>query len=357
MTLNVSLASHDALGRAHHPRVQAATMSMPAEDRTRQIRILADTRRTDLLRRLLRAPATISQLGAAVGRHPAWVRHHVLRLQTAGLVELCETRQTKGYVEKYYRATADSTTVELLGLTPVDAAPCVVITGSDDPALGLLAEALRHDASSPELLVLPTGSLEGLIGLRHGIGQIAGCHLLDTSSGDFNVPYIRHLLPGRCVVVTTLAHREQGLMVTAGNPLGLTGLQDVITTGALFAHRNEGSGTRIWLEHALQTLQLAPDALRCLPRAATTHHEAARLVAEGQADVAVGLHQAAAANRLAFIPLFWERYDLVTTAEAHRDPHVQRVVHQLTDPEFVGQVAALPGYNATYTGASMEVQC
>jgi putative molybdopterin biosynthesis protein len=96
-------------------------------------------------------------------------------------------------------------------------------------------------------LVLPVGSLDGLIALRQGLAHLTGCHLLDIDSGEYNLPYVRHLFPERSMKLVTLAHREQGLMLAAGNPRQIHGIDDLRRGEVSFINRNPGSGTRLWL--------------------------------------------------------------------------------------------------------------
>ncbi len=192
------------------------------------VRVLANEERLRLLRLLMRGPATLTQLGVVVGHHPAWVRHHILSLEQAGLVELVETRPTKGYVEKFYCATARAYAVDFMVLPDEGERGLLVLLGSDDRALDLLARRLREDEAGPDVITMAMGSLEGLIALRHGIGHVAGCHLFDAETGDFNKTYARALFPGRALMLVTLAHRQQGLIVPPGNPRGLQDLADAV---------------------------------------------------------------------------------------------------------------------------------
>ena len=99
------------------------------------VRVLANDERLHLLRLLMRGPATLTQLGAVMGHHPAWVRHHLLSLEHAGLVELVETRQTKNFTEKFYCATARAYAVNFMVLPEVGEAGLLVLLGSDDAPL------------------------------------------------------------------------------------------------------------------------------------------------------------------------------------------------------------------------------
>ena len=202
----------------HHASVMHETQHL---DTPEHLRALSDPSRVAILRRLMARPATITQLGALFDKHPAWIRHHVLQLQHAGLVELAEERKVGGYTEKYYRATAESFTFATMLLPDPGERGLVVVVGSDDPAVHLLAERVRSIPEAPLVFTLATGSLEGLIALRQGVGDAAGCHLLDPETGQYNAPYAQRFFPGRTVSLVTLADREQGLLVAPGNPLRL----------------------------------------------------------------------------------------------------------------------------------------
>ena len=108
---------------------------------TDQIRILADPRRLQILRRLMAQPATISQLGRIFGEHPAWIRHHLKKLEQAGLVELESTRVTGGYVEKFYKAIAPAFVLQNMILPEEPEGTPILLMGSHDLALELLAES------------------------------------------------------------------------------------------------------------------------------------------------------------------------------------------------------------------------
>jgi putative molybdopterin biosynthesis protein len=315
------------------------------------VRVLANEERLRLLRLLMRGPATLTQLGASVGHHPAWVRHHILSLEQAGLVELVETRPTKGYVEKFYCATARAYAVDFMVLPDAGERGLLVILGSDDVALDLLARCLREDGAGPDVITMAMGSLEGLIALRHGIGHVAGCHLFDAESGDFNKPFARALFPGRELVLITLAHREQGLIVPHGNPGGLDDLAAAVAAGARLVNRNRGSGTRVWVDRLLTGASVDPVRVAGYDTEMTTHEAAARAVAAGAADVALGIRPAASAHGLDFVPLIEERYDLVTPREHYESGLLAPMLSLLNDDSFKQEIDDLGGYVTRETGA------
>ncbi|MGE5250816.1 MAG: substrate-binding domain-containing protein [Bacteroidota bacterium] len=312
-----------------------------------QIRVLADARRLKILRLLMSAPSTLTQLAQALGESPAWVRHHMLALEAAGLIQLAEVRTTGKVREKFFRARAGAFMLREMVL-PQAAKPAVVFAGSDDPALDEIARRLSGKLT---LLSLPVGSLEGLINLREQMCQLSGSHLLD-AGGDYNVPFIRHLFPDREVLLVTLAQRTQGWMLAAGNPKGLRGIQDLLQPGVRFVNRNPGSGTRVWMDAELHRGALPPESIEGYQREVSTHDEAAALVQSGQADISLGLQAAAQAHGLDFIPLFEERYDLVLTPE-HKTALLP-ILDYIQTREFRRALSSFAGYNPRHTGEQIH---
>jgi putative molybdopterin biosynthesis protein len=279
------------------------------------------------------------------------VRHHVVTLERAGLVELVEERKTKGYVEKFYCATARAYAVDFLVLPEEGANGLLVILGSDDLALDLLADRLRAEQGAPDVVTIAMGSLEGLIALRHGLGHVAGCHLLDPETGDFNQSYARALFPGRRLTLLTLAHRQQGLMLPAGNPRGISTLEEAVAGGARIVNRNRGSGTRVALDRLLSSAGIEPAVVAGYEEEVVTHRQAAKAVAEGSADLALGIFAAARAEGLDFVPLLEERYDLVTPASVCESGLLDPLLGLLRSERFKRAVRDLGGYATRETGS------
>src|SRR5215204_4421283 len=178
-----------------------------------RIKLLADSRRMDILRLLMAAPATLTSLARTLKQSPAWIRHHILALESADLIEMSEIRKTGKVTEKFYRAKADALLLQEI-ILPKTKKPAVIFSGSHDLALEGIAEYLEKHVT---LLSMPVGSLDGLVNLRQGLCQISGTHLLD-ENGEYNMPFVRHLFPDRAVEVVTLAYRMQGLILSSGNP-------------------------------------------------------------------------------------------------------------------------------------------
>ena len=155
------------------------------------------------------------------------------------------------------------------------------------------------------------GSLGGLTALRDGLCHVAGSHLLDPETGEYTLPYLERLLPGREVAVVRLVHREQGLIVAPGNPTGTTGIEDVAERGLRYVNRQRGAGTRMLLDHELARHGIEPEAIDGYAREEHTHLAVAAAVAAGRADCGLGVLAAARAFGLDFVPVAREPYDLV----------------------------------------------
>jgi putative molybdopterin biosynthesis protein len=315
------------------------------------LKILADPRRLAILRLLMVEPATLSQLGQILGEHPAQVRHHLKLLERAGLVELVGERVVRGFVEKYYQARARAFTLQQIVLPANAENGTLVILGSHDLALEALAAEMRQiKPVALSVFTLPVGSLEGLIALRQGLAQIAGCHLLDAESGEYNLPYVRHLFPDREIALITLVHREQGLLVAPGNPRQVHHLDDLARHEVRFINRNRGSGTRLWLDHQLATISLPSPAVRGYEREVRTHTAVAEAISSGKADAGLGVEAAARKYGLGFIPLFQERFDLVIPREQVAEQRLRPLFDILSSLRFRSLIEELGGYQTDHTG-------
>ncbi len=223
--------------------------------------------------------------------------------------------------------------------------------GSHDMVVsGLAHNYFGGIAVDVSLQVSFTGSLSGLSALAGGSADLCGCHLWDAESDTYNFPFIRKALPGKAVTVVTLAHRLLGLIVAPGNPLHLQSLADLVRPGVRFANRQPGSGTRVWFDLSLDRLGISPRQVQGYRAEHLTHSDIARVVAEGSADVGLGLETAAVAYGLDFIQLTRERYDLVFLSDAIQRPSIQRFLAWLRSVEGKNFIAQYKGYDNLQTG-------
>lgn len=322
-------------------------------DRLEAVRAVSEPHRMEIIRLLLAGPHTLTSLGRALDRHPAWIRHHVQALEAVGLVRLAEERKTRNFVEKFYVASAAAFTISLL-IRPDDRErPSLVALVSHDLAVEMLAD--RDLAGGVNLMPAVTGSLDSLIGVRQGLADMAGCHLLDADTGEFNIPYARHMFPDRDIVVVTLAHREQGLMVAPGNPLALRDITHISDGRVRFVNRNRGSGTRMWIDRHLAHAGIPASSVAGYETMVDTHTQVARMIAAGEADAGIGIAAAAEQFGLDFIPLFQERYDLVVPEDIYRTRQVEPLFEVLHTKAFRTSVSKIRGYDSTGMGSEYRL--
>ena len=226
----------------------------------------------------------------------------------------------------------------------------IVAVGSHDLVLDLAASALRATDPRVTLASSNVGSLGGLVALRDGLCHIAGSHLLDPESGQYTLPYVDRVLEGRDVAVVRLVHRDQGLIVAQGNPLGIGGLDDLVGRGLRYVNRQRGAGTRVLLDAELRARDADPGAISGYEREEHTHLAVAAAIAGGRADCGLGVRAAARAFGLGFVPVTREPYDLVVAPDALEDPKLAPLWTLMGNPEFRAAVEALGGYDATEMG-------
>ena len=313
-----------------------------------QIKLLADSRRMEILRLLMAAPATLTHLARTLKQSPAWIRHHILALESGDLIEVSEVRKTGKVTEKFYRAKGGAFLLQEI-VYPKSKKPAVIFSGSHDLALEEIAEHLSKHVT---LLSLPVGSLDGLVNLRQGLCQISGAHILD-ETGEYNTPTVRHLFPDRDVELVTLAYRTQGLMLAAGNPKGIQKVLDIARENVKFINRNAGSGTRLWFDAELKKQKIDSTHINGYGNSVKTHSEAAVLIAQSKADVSIGLQAAAHQHELDFIPLFEERYDLILPRENEKT--LLPLLDYLQTATFRNGLNSLTGYNASHSGEQVSV--
>ena len=313
-----------------------------------QIKLLADPRRMQILRLLMAESATLTQLAKILNQTPAWVRHHILALESANLIELAKVQRTGKVTEKFYRARAGAFLLQEL-ILPEGEKPAIVFSGSHDLAIEKISEQIADHLT---LLTLPVGSLDGLVNLRQGLCQISGAHLLD-KSGEYNAPFVRHLFPDRSMDMVTLAYRTQGLIVATGNPKGVRSASDLAQTGLRFINRNPGSGTRLWLDSELERLGILPESIDGYEQVVNTHTECAQAIAGGKADAALGLQASALQYNLDFIPLFEERYDLILPHE--QENALAPLLDYLQTTKFRQTISTLTGYTTTHSGEQISL--
>lgn len=189
--------------------------------------------------------------------------------------------------------------------------------------------------------------------IKKGACHMAGAHLLDPADGSYNLSYINKYLPDEKLWVVNLVIRDQGLIVLKGNPHNIGSIRDLQTKNLTFINRQPGSGTRILFDFKLQESEISPDEIKGYKNDEYTHMSVAVSVLSGRADAGLGIHAAARALDLDFIPVVTEQYDLVIPDRFYQTDKVQGLVETINSKAFQDRVAKLGGYSTESTGKVM----
>ncbi|MBL7120177.1 MAG: GntR family transcriptional regulator [Dehalococcoidia bacterium] len=238
------------------------------------------------------------------------------------------------------------------GANKIDTRDTIVIVGSHDLALNLLVSQLKHRNPEINVDVTHAGSLGGLIALQEERADLAGIHLLDEETGEYNYPYVKHILPGREMAIVHLAYRIQGLMFDRSNPKQIKGLEDLGRPEVTILNRQKGSGTRVLLDLKLRQHGIMPSEVKGYERELDTHLAVATGIARGEADVGLGIEAAAHTCDLGFLPLFRERYDLIIPIANYRSRLLSPLLEIIGSEDFMKVVANAGGYDTSQTGAT-----
>ncbi len=224
----------------------------------------------------------------------------------------------------------------------------ILAIGSHDVTIDILAQYLAE--KNRRLTSANVGSMGGLVALSRGECHLAGSHLLDPESGDYNIKYVRQVLTNLPVKIIVLVGRQQGLIVAKENPKGIFSLQDLVRKDVNYINRQSGAGTRVLLDYHLGLLNISIDQITGYLNEEYTHLAVAAAILSGRADCGLGIAAAAQALDLDFIPLYQERYDLVIPLSYYQDQLLEPLFEILSDPSFRSAVSDLPGYEVENMG-------
>jgi putative molybdopterin biosynthesis protein len=226
----------------------------------------------------------------------------------------------------------------------------IVAVGSHDNTLDILADEIKARHSHLTFSSSHVGSMGGLMAIKRGVCHLAGSHLLDPEDGSYNQSYVKKHLAQLDVRLVNLVFRDQGLIVQRGNPKGIKGIEDLARGDIAFINRQAGSGTRILLDYRLGQIGIDPGQINGYQHEEFTHMAVAVAVLSGTVDSGLGIHAAAAALDLDFIPVVTEQYDLIIPAPHFESEMIQLLIETIRSKEFKNRVEALGGYNTQKTG-------
>ncbi|MCD4678164.1 MAG: molybdopterin biosynthesis protein [Desulfobacula sp.] len=226
----------------------------------------------------------------------------------------------------------------------------IVITGSHDNTLDLLADQIKTMKGDISISSSHVGSMGGLMAIKKGACHMAGAHLLDPEDGSYNISYIKKYLPNQKIWLVNLVMRDQGLIVPKGNPENIQSIEDLKNKKLQFINRQPGSGTRILLDYKLKDLGLSSDDIQGYENDEYTHMSVAVAVLSGRADAGLGIQAAARALDLDFVPVVTEEYDLVIPDRFYPTPKIQGLLEIIQTKKFQDRVISLGGYSTKNTG-------
>ena len=232
----------------------------------------------------------------------------------------------------------------------------LVAIGSHDPMLDELSELMRRKYGAVSLVSAHVGSMGGLISVRRGEAHLAGTHLLDEATGEYNKSFINKIFPKGGVRLIECVKRTQGFMLQKGNPLNIFGVNDLVRDGVRYVNRQKGSGTRILLDYLCRKSGVDKSMICGYDREEYTHTSVATMIATGSADVGLGIFSAAKLYDLDFLPICDEQYDLLIPDHAWELPIMRNLLDVLKSDEFRRRLEDLGGYTIENPGRVRSIE-
>lgn len=226
----------------------------------------------------------------------------------------------------------------------------LLAAGSHDLIIDLLGTALKESSPNYSLSSAHLGSMGGIAAIGRKQAHLAGVHLFDPESNEYNLPYIEKMLPGQKVHLINLVYRMQGWITPPGNPDNISRIEDLAEGKISYINRQNGAGTRILFDYLLDQAGLTPDNIYGYEREEHTHLNIAAAIAAGAARAGLGILPAARAFSLDFVPLAEERYDLLMSDSFYNSPEAALLLDIIKDPGFQEQVEKLGGYSMRDAG-------
>jgi putative molybdopterin biosynthesis protein len=226
----------------------------------------------------------------------------------------------------------------------------LVVAGCD-PALSVLSSELK--SAGTDVISVPCSSQEALHWLRKGLVHVAGTHLRDRATGEYNLPLVTSLFGKASVRVVTFAEWEQGLVVRRGNPKRIRSVADLGGERITIVNREKGSGARDLLDSNLRAAGIPSQSVGGYERVEPSHLAAALAVANSQADCCVATVSAAKCLGLDFLPLSTERFDLIVASSEIDTAGIRALFDSLNRASLRRKLAMLAGYEVRHTGDAL----
>lgn len=226
-----------------------------------------------------------------------------------------------------------------------------IICGQDI-AIDIIVNYLDIDPDTLRIYRSYLGSYNALYALYHGHVNMAVVHLWDGDLDEYNVSFVRKMLPGIPALIMRIGERRHGFYVKKGNPKGLSGWNDLKRDDIVIANREKGSGTRVLLDESLRLANIRADAVRGYGNEHKSHLAAAAAVMRGSADFAIGSESGCkTAADVDFLPLTNECHDLVIRqSDSERQPY-RKILDIVLSDAFKRDLESIGGYDTRQTGS------
>jgi len=231
----------------------------------------------------------------------------------------------------------------------------IVVIGSHDPLLDELSDLLRIKNKHISIGSAHVGSMSGILAIKKGEAHIAGTHLLDEETGEYNTTFVKRLISDGGVRLVERVKRKQGFIIQKGNPKNITAVTDLVRDGIRYINRQKGSGTRVLIDYLCKNAETDTSKINGYDREEYTHTSVAALIAANSADAGLGVYSVAKMYDLDFIPVCDEQYDLLIPDHAWELPVVQELIKVLKSSDFKLRLEKLGGYATENPGEVRKV--
>lgn len=224
-----------------------------------------------------------------------------------------------------------------------------IILSGQDVVLDLLGKYIEKKRTT-KVLRSNEGSFNGVMALYNGECDIASLHLFDGDTGDYNTPYLKKIFVSHSYILFNLISRRAGFYVQKGNPLQIESFEDFKTKSLKLINREIGSGARTLLDEQLRIHHISPSSIEGYNEEEMSHLDVASAVANGHADVGIGIEKISKLADVDFIPLIRERFDIVLLKIPENQHLIESVQEILNSEDFQAEVARLGDYDISQMG-------
>ncbi len=225
----------------------------------------------------------------------------------------------------------------------------LLLAGSDDLLFQRTLSLLHQKDPGMVGFFANLGSMGGLKSLRRGLCHIGVCHLLQDDNEEYNFDFADQELD-KAPVFVNFSRRQQGLLVQKDNPKVISGVADLARKDVTIVNRPLGTGTRLLLDYEIAKSEISASQVSGYQREVSRHLDAGLEVLSGRADAAPGIRSVAGVLGLGFVPLRWERFDLLILRERFFERGIQNFIGLLHEKQFRDLAATFEGYDVSLCG-------